>query len=163
MGTTVACSMHNLSSYLGDHHMSERKAPPRPVSYDKKVALVLQGGGALGSYQAGVYEALSTSEYSPDWVAGISIGAVNAAIIAGNTPAKRVKRLKHFWEGITAPPALWPVLRRSMMGNNRRASLLDALTLGQPGLFAPHPPIKWLFGVTSFYDTSALKGTLEQL
>jgi NTE family protein len=56
----------------------------RPASYDRKVGLVLQGGGALGSYQAGVYEALASSEYVPDWVAGISIGAINAAIIAGN-------------------------------------------------------------------------------
>ena len=61
-----------------------RSHPGRPPSYDKKVSLVLQGGGALGSYQAGVYEALAPSEYLPDWVAGISIGAINAAIIAGN-------------------------------------------------------------------------------
>jgi len=72
----------------------EDVVPPRPASYDKKVGLVLQGGGALGSYQAGVYEALSTSEYLPDWVAGISIGAINAAIIAGNAPEKRVERLR---------------------------------------------------------------------
>ena len=70
-------------------HMGEQKVPARAASYDKKVALVLQGGGALGSYQAGVYEALSTSQYLPDWVAGISIGAINAAIIAGNAPAQR--------------------------------------------------------------------------
>jgi predicted acylesterase/phospholipase RssA len=57
--------------------------PLRPVSYDKKVGLVLQGGGALGSYQAGVYEAIASSEYLPDWVAGISIGGINAAIVAG--------------------------------------------------------------------------------
>ena len=69
-----------------------RNLPGRPPSYDKKVGLVLQGGGALGSYQAGVYEALASSEYSPDWVAGISIGAINAAIIAGNTPENRVER-----------------------------------------------------------------------
>ena len=62
----------------------------RPASYDKKVGLVLQGGGALGSYQAGVYDALASSEYLPDWVAGISIGAINAAIIAGNTPENRL-------------------------------------------------------------------------
>ena len=83
--------------------MSEQKSPARPGFYDKKVALVLQGGGALGSYQAGVYEALSTSQYMPDWIAGISVGAINAAIIAGNAPEKRVERLKAFWEGITAP------------------------------------------------------------
>jgi predicted acylesterase/phospholipase RssA len=68
--------------------------PARPPSYDKKVGLVLQGGAALGSYQAGVYEALASFEYLPDWVAGISIGAINAAIIAGNTPEKRLKRLR---------------------------------------------------------------------
>jgi NTE family protein len=68
--------------------------PARPASYDKKVALVLQGGGALGSYQAGVYEALASSEYVPDWVAGISIGAINAAVIAGNAPENRVAQLR---------------------------------------------------------------------
>src|SRR5690242_10913262 len=78
-------------------------APPRPDGYDKQVALVLQGGGALGSYQAGVYEALAGSDYLPDWVAGISIGAINAAIIAGNAPGERVAKLRQFWEGITAP------------------------------------------------------------
>src|SRR5438874_4826222 len=88
-----------------DARTDEKRAPPRPASYDKKVGLVLQGGGALGSYQAGVYEALSTSEYVPDWVAGISIGAINAAIIAGNATDKRVERLRAFWEGITAPSA----------------------------------------------------------
>ena len=91
------------------------KAPARPASYDKKIGLVLQGGGALGSYQAGVYDALSTSEYLPDWVAGISIGAINAAIIAGNPLEKRVERLRAFWEGITAPSAFLAglVLRNS--------------------------------------------------
>src|SRR6201985_3593229 len=67
-----------------------KKPRVRPASYDRKVGLVLQGGGALGSYQAGVYEALSSSGYTPDWVAGISIGAINAAIIAGNAPNDRV-------------------------------------------------------------------------
>src|SRR5947199_9985345 len=91
-----------------DARTDEKRAPPRPSSYDKKVGLVLQGGGALGSYQAGVYEALASSEYLPDWVAGISIGAINAAIIAGNTPGNRLKRLRSFWEEITAHTSLWP-------------------------------------------------------
>ena len=82
--------------------------PPRPASYDKKVGLVLQGGGALGSYQAGVYEALASSEYLPDWVAGISIGAINAAIITGNPPEHRVERLRNFWDDITATTKMWP-------------------------------------------------------
>ena len=68
---------------------------PPPASYDKKVGLVLQGGGALGSYQAGVYEALASSEYLPDWVGGISIGSINAAIMAGNAPEHRVDRLRN--------------------------------------------------------------------
>src|ERR1700756_2016125 len=80
----------------------------RQASYDRKIGLVLQGGGALGSYQAGVYEALASSEYLPDWVAGISIGAINAAIIAGNAPEDRVEHLRSFWEEITAPTKLWP-------------------------------------------------------
>src|SRR6516225_4704303 len=65
--------------------------------------LVLQGGGALGSYQAGAYQALCHHDFEPEWVAGISIGAINAAIIAGNAPERRVERLKEFWEEITAP------------------------------------------------------------
>ena len=145
--------------------MSEAKAPARPASYDKKVGLVLQGGGALGSYQAGVYEALSTSEYLPDWVAGISIGAINAAIIAGNPPEKRVERLTAFWEAITAPPSLWSLFAGTMASDHRRMGALDALVFGQPGFFAPRPPTHWLLGYkpTSYYDTRALKGTLERV
>src|SRR4051794_3617187 len=74
------------------------------------IALLLQGGGALGAYQAGVYEALAEANLHPDWVAGISIGAINSAIIAGNAPAERVTRLRAFWEGISANPLL--VVRR---------------------------------------------------
>lgn len=68
-----------------------------------------QGGGALGSHQAGVYEALASSEYLPDWVAGISIGAFNAAIIAGNAPENRVARLRNFWRKLLHPPRGPPV------------------------------------------------------
>ena len=82
--------------------------PARPASYDKKVGLVLQGGGALGSYQAGVYEALASSEYLPDWVAGISIGAINAALIAGNRSDDRLKHLRAFWNEITSHTGWWP-------------------------------------------------------
>src|SRR5579863_2927603 len=88
--------------------MTEDTAPARPSSYDKRIGLVLQGGGALGSYQAGVYQALASSQYSPDWVAGISIGAINAAIIAGNAPESRLGRLQTFWESITADTSFWP-------------------------------------------------------
>jgi NTE family protein len=70
------------------------------------IALLLQGGGALGSYQAGAYEALAEANLHPDWIAGISIGAINSAIIAGNHPAERVAKLRGFWEEITANPLL---------------------------------------------------------
>src|SRR5246127_3322760 len=114
--------------------MGERKVPARTASYDKKVGLVLQGGGALGSYQAGVYEALSTSEYLPDWVAGISIGAINAAIIAGNAPEQRVDRLRAFWDAITAPTSFWPAAPDGPLAAwQQRASALTSVLFGQPG------------------------------
>jgi NTE family protein len=148
-----------------DDPMGAQKPPARPDSYDKKIALVLQGGGALGSYQAGVYEALATSQYVPDWIAGISIGAINAAIIAGNAPEKRAEQLRAFWEGITAPSALWPALYGTTLGNHRCTSSLNAIMFGQPGFFAPRWPMHWVLGAkpTSYYDTSALKETLERL
>jgi NTE family protein len=140
--------------------------PLRPPSYDKKIGLVLQGGGALGSYQAGVYEALASSEYLPDWVAGISIGAINAAIIAGNAPENRLKRLRSFWDGITAHTGLWPtVLVGSPALWQQMASALTALVLGQPGFFTPRTLQYWFSSdkFVSYYDTSALKKTLERL
>ena len=73
---------------------------------------MLQGGGALGAYQAGVFEALATMGHTPDWVAGISIGAINAALIAGNPPAQRVERLREFWEGVSSFPFAPPPLPR---------------------------------------------------
>jgi NTE family protein len=118
--------------------------PPRPVSYDKKVGLVLQGGGALGSYQAGVYEALASSEYLPDWVAGISIGGINAAIIAGNAPEHRVGRLRNFWDDITATTKMWPPVPAGPLAAwQNRASALTTVMLGQPGFFTPRPPQDW--------------------
>jgi NTE family protein len=146
--------------------MTDGKSPARPPSYDKKVGLVLQGGGALGSYQAGVYETLATSEYLPDWVAGISIGAINAAIIAGNAPQQRVARLRDFWEGITAPTTFWQAAPVGPLADwQQRASALAALLFGQPGFFVPRGPQDWFSPgkLVSYYETSALKGTLERL
>jgi NTE family protein len=146
--------------------MTEAKPPPRPASYDKKVGLVLQGGGALGSYQAGVYEALASSEYLPDWVAGISIGAINAAIIAGNAPGDRVARLRDFWEQVTAPTRFWPsALGTPLAVWQQKASALSALMFGQPGFFAPRTARDWTSPdkLVSYYDTADLKGTLERL
>jgi NTE family protein len=145
---------------------TDRKTPPRPATYDKKVGLVLQGGGALGSYQAGVYEALASSEYLPDWVAGISIGAINAAIIAGNPPEKRVAHLRRFWEEITAPTAWWPEgLSGALATWQRTAGGMAALMFGQPGFFAPRALQDWFSqnSPTSFYNTAVLRDTLERL
>jgi len=138
------------------------------------IALLLQGGGALGAYQAGVYEALSQTGIEPDWVAGISIGAVNAALIAGNEPAARVKNLRLFWEGVTRSHYLdwsrWPATAAA--GNVAREWMNQinagfALFGGAPGFFAPRipsltDPSGWM-ATTSLYDTSALKTTLERL
>ena len=146
--------------------MAYGNPPARPPSYDKKIGLVLQGGGALGSYQAGVYEALASSEYLPDWVAGISIGAINAAIIAGNTPENRQTRLRSFWDEITAHTSLWPsALGGPLAVWQQKSSALTALMFGQPGFFTPRTLQDWLSPGTlvSYYDTSALKGTLERL
>ncbi len=144
--------------------MTGLRLPRRPASYAKQVALVLQGGGALGSYQGGVYEALAGSEYLPDWVAGISIGAINAALIAGNAPERRVERLRQFWESITPP--LWPGLPSIDLGDaGRQAGALRALLFGTPGFFHPQDAAAWfrLPPPTSFYETSALRSTLERL
>ena len=139
--------------------------PPRPASYDKKIGLVLQGGGALGSYQAGVYEALASSEYLPDWVAGISIGSINAAIIAGNAPENRVERLRDFWDGITATTKMWPAVPPGPLAAwQNRASALTTVMFGQPGFFTPRPLQDWFSpdNFVSYYTTSALKQTLER-
>ena len=146
--------------------MTDGSAPARPASYDKKVGLVLQGGGALGSYQAGVFQALATSDYLPDWVAGISIGAINAAIIAGNAPEHRVDRLRVFWDEITAPTSFWPAAPDGPLATlQQRTSALTSALFGQPGFFAPRGP-QDLFApgrYLSYYCTDALRGTLERL
>ena len=131
--------------------------------------LVLQGGGALGSYQAGAFQALCRAGFEPEWIAGISIGAINAAIIAGNGPEKRVDRLKEFWEMVSAPVPWNPVKpgdRARSLFNETSAALIA--TFGVPGFFTPRlPPAPlWPPGSPqsqSYYDTSPLKKTLERL
>jgi NTE family protein len=146
--------------------MTHENPSVRPASYDKKIGLVLQGGGALGSYQAGVYETLAALEYQPDWVAGISVGAINAAIIAGNAPGHRVQSLRSFWEAITAATILWPPAPAGLTTEwQHRASALSALMFGQRGFFTPRPPQDWFSSdkCVSYYETSVLKRTLERL
>ncbi len=146
--------------------MNNPSASSGSRSYDKNVVLVLQGGGALGSYQAGVFEALTEMRYAPDWVAGISIGAINAAIIAGNAPSDRVPRLRAFWESITTPSTHWPVLEGWPFDAwQRNVSAFQALSLGQPGFFRPRFPFEWnpISPPLSYYDTNALRETLLHL
>ncbi len=138
------------------------------------VALVLQGGGALGAYQAGVYEALAEAGIYPDWVAGISIGAINCALIAGNAPEARVDKLRAFWEEITSNPLSsgceWTTAPSGdaarLWLNQWSASV--ALIAGSPGFFTPRCPPPWLYpagaaNATSLYDTNELRTTLERL
>ena len=149
----------------------ERKPVPRP-DFDQ-IVLVLQGGGALGAYQAGVYEALAEAGLHPDWVAGTSIGAINSAIIVGNAPNDRVAKLRAFWERVTVHPWLNGPERDHGIGDLGRQALLQmsasiVLTSGACGFFAPRQWNPWLAlsgtpGATSFYDTAPLRATLEQL
>jgi NTE family protein len=141
------------------------------------VALVLQGGGALGAYQAGVYEGLHEAGIRPNWLAGISIGALNAAIIAGSPEGERVQRLREFWETICAFSIEWPAgegLANALpfafdISSVRNAlAATRALVQGQPGFFKPRfPPPLWSpftgDAATSFYDTAPLQQTLERL
>ncbi len=134
-----------------------------------KTALVLQGGGALGAYQGGVFEALQETGVEIDWVAGISIGAINAALIAGNRPEKRVPALRKFWQKITSN-VVWPAPE---LGDNarqifNRLSSFSSMGAGQPGFFSPRVPPPYLRahgapGAASFYDTSELRQTLLEL
>lgn len=144
------------------------------------VALVLQGGGALGSYQCGVYEGLHQAGIRPNWFAGISIGAINAAILAGNAPADRLEQLRGFWERIVEPggalsmPAL--AIRSAiaafpdeteLLSWARGMSAFGALVQGQRGFFEPRLLSPFLFSdgsaqATSFYDTTPLYETIER-
>jgi NTE family protein len=203
---------------------SRRKPIRKPQRHGRppfdRIALLLQGGGALGAYQAGVYQGLAEAGIEPDWIAGISIGAINAAIIAGNPPEARIAKLRDFWETVTADPrGDWKIdPAKQVFGGEKAAatsaspqaplveayadfwrtgleSAMSAFTglrrlyeprgglarqvqnqwnawlsagFGAPGFFAPRPVNPWLepegaLEATSYYDTSALEGTLERL
>ena len=140
----------------------------------ERIALLLQGGGALGSYQGGVYQALSEAHLDPDWIAGISIGAINAALIAGNPPEKRVERLREFWETITESPFGIPQLAQAAIEDDafhglvNQARAFHTILGGAPGFFKPRTPPPQLHprgsaGAISYCDISQLKGTLERL
>jgi NTE family protein len=158
-----------LSPTASDWTSGTRQHPPFEC-----IALVLQGGGALGAYQAGVYEALAQADLHPDWIAGISIGAINGALIAGNAPEARVDKLRSFWEHVSAKPCRDWIERFLLASGDTVRQWLNqmgayfALVDGASGFFTPRFPAPWLHppgtaAATSFYDTSALKQTLERL
>lgn len=146
-----------------------RSKGARPLPLPDCVALVLQGGGALGSYQAGVIEALAEVEIEIDWVAGISIGAVNAAIVAGNPPERRVERLTAFWQTMTSALPSFPIFPQDEVREAvHEWSAAMVLAQGVPGFFRPHllPPTFATPGscsALSFYDSTPLKATLDTL
>ncbi|MGS0894031.1 patatin-like phospholipase family protein [Burkholderia stagnalis] len=159
------------------HHEAGAPAAARALPYET-IALVLQGGGALGAYQAGVFEGLHEAGIPLDWIAGISIGALNTALIAGNAPEHRVERLREFWERI-CKPAFFPTIPvafelalfnshahlRSMLTATQTAS---TFMQGQRGFFVPRfpppfPGIRTDPGKVSYYDTSALRATLLEM
>lgn len=139
----------------------------------EQIALLLQGGGALGSYQAGVYEALAEADLHPDWVAGISIGAINSAIIAGNPPKRRVDALREFWQKVSTSPLGIPYFRHVQYGDIQRQLVnqtraMNILLFGAPNFFVPRmpPPTVWPPAspdTASYYDNAPLRATLERL
>jgi NTE family protein len=135
--------------------------------YNGQIALVLQGGGALGAYQVGVYEALHEAGVEPDWVIGTSIGAINGAIIAGNPPEMRMQRLEEFWRLVRSDHAakmwgMWPAVASAVVHAN-------IVTKGIDGFFAPNPDAAWgmhaPLGIerAAFYKTAPLQETLATL
>jgi NTE family protein len=149
-----------------------RRRPASPEGED--CILVLQGGGALGAYQAGVYECLSAMQHTPEWVAGISIGAINAALIAGNPPERRVERLRTFWETVSSFPFAAPAYRgpgaHELGGRDivNETNATIAMLFGVSGFFSPRVPAApfqppGTAAAISYYDTAPLRRTLEEL
>ncbi|MFC4169265.1 patatin-like phospholipase family protein [Teichococcus aestuarii] len=152
-----------------DRHGFRPGDPWRPEGC-RRVALVLQGGGALGAYQAGVYEALAEAGVALDWIAGVSIGAINGALIAGNPPERRVAALHSFWDRVTSE-RIWPqALPDGDLFRQWRHEASAVLTMlqGQPGFFTPNRPNPWFSlpgarTATAFYDSAPLRETLRDL
>jgi NTE family protein len=145
-----------------------RRAANFSGRYDR-VALVFQGGGALGAYQAGVYHALSEAGCEPTWVSGVSIGAINASIIGGNKPEDRLPRLRQFWD-LVSGRKIWAYTPDGDFFRTLRnySSAWMTIMMGQPGFFEPRFPGPWFespgsTGATSYYDSRLLSKTLEQV
>jgi len=147
---------------------NDKPATPPGAEHEHTV-LLLQGGGALGAYQAGAYEGLHDHDLAPDWVTGVSIGAINSALIAGNPPDKRVERLREFWDRVSSGiPIVAPEQIEAVRIALNRLSAATAAAFGVPGFFVPRIPPAFLApdgmpGALSVYDTSPLRATLEEL
>jgi NTE family protein len=153
---------------IAERSSEEKRNAWRPEGC-QRVALVLQGGGALGAYQAGVYQALHEAEIEPDWVSGVSIGAINSAIIAGNVRDDRLEALRIFWERVTERK-IWHYTPDGDLFRKARNAASCWLTLmhGQPGFFKPRYLNPWwslpgAASATSYYDSAPLMETLEEL
>lgn len=157
-----------MSRIMADAAPRRRKAKPG-LALPETVALVLQGGGALGSYQAGVIEGLAASNIEIDWVAGISIGAVNAAIIAGNPPERRVEQLRAFWAKVTSALPSFPIFPNPHLREALHEwSAMLVMAQGVPGLFSPRMVAPGFAApgscaALSYYDSAPLKQTLDDL
>ena len=131
--------------------------------------LLLQGGGALGAYHGGVCDGIDAAGFAPDWVVGISIGAINAALIVGNPPERRVDRLREFWNRVSAQaPVLLPDTMDFARPMMNRMAAASAMFFGIPGFFTPRVPPPQLapegtLAALSYYDTEPLRATLEEL
>lgn len=151
--------------------MVNKTSAKAPLHAAEDCILVLQGGGALGAYQAGVFESLSSVYSEPTWVAGISIGAINAALITGNAAESRVARLWEFWELLSSSPgfsAFAPLARAAARQALNETSAAQVMLFGVPGFFTPrYPPAPLQAPGTleaiSYYDTAPLRQTLEKL
>src|SRR5580765_7058025 len=152
--------------------MASKRKPVRQAcaipKHDHSV-LVLQGGGALGAYQAGVYEGMAEKGFAPDWVTGVSIGAINAALIAGNPPARRIERLREFWDQVSSGlPLIAPTFLDPLRLTFNRVSATATMAFGVPGFFTPRLPPPYLQPegtqeALSVYDTTPLRETLLRL
>ncbi len=153
--------------------MATRKTRPAAVEpaaapRTPNIALILQGGGALGAYHLGAYQALHEAGIEPDWIAGISIGAINAAVLAGNAPEDRLARLTELWDGISRPDETGSWLRGPWRQAYNRFSFLEAVLMGQPNFWVPRIPSPALTPVmpteqASWCDTAPMRSTLQRL
>ena len=169
-GRTPASASEEGMSFMEELRCTTNgRGRPAAVPGYERIALVLQGGGALGAYQAGVYRALDELELHPNWVAGISIGAVNAAIIAGSPPELRVSRLEEFWRSVSYR-SWWPwrPAGDELLRFHNTLGVMSTAVFGNPGVFRARSLSPWLArpgtdAAVSYYDPEPLRRTLERL